>query len=145
MADAASVLVVDDDPTVSDVVRRYLERAGYLVRLAADGRGALASFANQRPDLVVLDLMLPGMDGLEVCRRLRADGDEVPSHSCSPQIVRVGTVTRRNSSGCARERRRHPVRDSRANRDDTARTSARATRSAVGSLPTATSRSTSSG
>lgn len=67
-----SVLVVDDDPTVSDVVRRYLERAGYRVQLAVDGIAALALCARQRPDLVVLDLMLPGVDGLEVCRRLRA-------------------------------------------------------------------------
>jgi DNA-binding response OmpR family regulator len=73
-----SILVVDDDPTVSDVVRRYLERAGYQVRLAADGHGALASFARDRPDLVVLDLMLPGIDGLEVCRRLRNGADGVP-------------------------------------------------------------------
>jgi DNA-binding response OmpR family regulator len=73
-----SILVVDDDPTVSDVVRRYLERAGYEVRLAADGHGALASFARDRPDLVVLDLMLPGIDGLEVCRRLRTGSDGVP-------------------------------------------------------------------
>jgi len=73
-----SILVVDDDPTVSDVVRRYLERAGYQVRLAADGHGALASFARDRPDLVVLDLMLPGIDGLEVCRRLRTGTDGVP-------------------------------------------------------------------
>jgi DNA-binding response OmpR family regulator len=73
-----SILVVDDDPTVSDVVRRYLERAGYQVRLAADGHGALASFARDRPDLVVLDLMLPGIDGLEVCRRLRTGSDGVP-------------------------------------------------------------------
>jgi DNA-binding response OmpR family regulator len=73
-----SILVVDDDPTVSDVVRRYLERAGYQVRLAVDGPAALASFARDRPDLVVLDLMLPGIDGLEVCRRLRTSADGVP-------------------------------------------------------------------
>jgi DNA-binding response OmpR family regulator len=72
------VLVVDDDPTVSDVVRRYLERAGYAVALAADGPAALASFEREQPDLVVLDLMLPGMDGLEVCRRLRAVAASVP-------------------------------------------------------------------
>jgi two-component system, OmpR family, response regulator ResD len=78
MERAASVLVVDDDPTVSDVVRRYLERDGYLVTLVADGHAALASVSRRRPDLVVLDLMLPGMDGLEVCRRLRAGGDDVP-------------------------------------------------------------------
>jgi DNA-binding response OmpR family regulator len=72
------ILVVDDDPTVSDVLRRYLERAGYAVEHAADGPAALASFADTRPDLVLLDLMLPGIDGLEVCRRLRADAAAVP-------------------------------------------------------------------
>jgi DNA-binding response OmpR family regulator len=65
------VLVVDDDPTVSDVVRRYLERAGYAVTQAGDGPAALALAGEFHPDLVVLDLMLPGLDGLEVYRRLR--------------------------------------------------------------------------
>jgi DNA-binding response OmpR family regulator len=65
------VLVVDDDPTVSDVVRRYLEQDGCRVRLAADGADALVAVAEQQPDLVVLDIMMPGIDGLEVCRRLR--------------------------------------------------------------------------
>ncbi|HEV2087389.1 MAG TPA: response regulator transcription factor [Cryptosporangiaceae bacterium] len=65
------VLVVDDDPTVSDVVCRYLERAGFTVGRAADGPAALANAHADPPDLVVLDLMLPGMSGLEVCRRLR--------------------------------------------------------------------------
>jgi DNA-binding response OmpR family regulator len=72
------VLVVDDDPTVSDVVRRYLERSGFEVTLAADGAQALAAAAGQRPDLVVLDLMLPGLDGLEVCRRLRDRDADLP-------------------------------------------------------------------
>ena len=66
------VLVVDDDPTVSDVVARYLEHADYEVRVVADGRLALEVAAADPPDLVVLDLMLPGLDGLEVFRRLRA-------------------------------------------------------------------------
>nr|WP_249416756.1 response regulator transcription factor [Streptomyces sp. TS71-3] len=70
----ARVLVVDDDPTVAEVVSGYLERAGHTVDRAADGPTALAQAAAHRPDLVVLDLMLPGMDGLEVCRRLRAEG-----------------------------------------------------------------------
>jgi DNA-binding response OmpR family regulator len=72
------VLVVDDDPTVSDVVRRYLERAGFEVALAADGPGAMVAFERRRPALVVLDLMLPGMDGLELCRRMRARDGDVP-------------------------------------------------------------------
>ncbi|MDQ3402972.1 MAG: response regulator transcription factor [Actinomycetota bacterium] len=65
------VLVVDDDSTVADVVRRYLERAGHRVALATTGEDALHWAAEHSPDLVVLDLMLPGIDGLEVCRRLR--------------------------------------------------------------------------
>ncbi|WP_333740174.1 response regulator transcription factor [Streptomyces sp. IBSBF 2806] len=66
------VLVVDDDPTVSEVVAGYLDRAGFAVDVAADGPTAVAQAARRKPDLVVLDLMLPGMDGLEVCRRIRA-------------------------------------------------------------------------
>ena len=67
------ILVVDDDPTVAEVVAGYLLRAGYSVERAEDGRAALAKIAEARPDLLVLDLMLPEMDGLEVCRRVRAD------------------------------------------------------------------------
>jgi DNA-binding response OmpR family regulator len=65
------VLVVDDDPIVGDVVRRYLEQDGCRVRLVGNGADALNAAATEPPDLVVLDLMMPGMDGLEVCRRLR--------------------------------------------------------------------------
>jgi DNA-binding response OmpR family regulator len=72
---AGRVLVVDDDPTISDVVRRYLERAGFVVDKASDGPTALALAAQRAPDLVVLDLMLPGMSGLDVCRRLRRTWD----------------------------------------------------------------------
>ncbi|MGW6292726.1 response regulator transcription factor [Streptomyces sp. NPDC055058] len=68
------VLVVDDDPTVAEVVAGYLDRAGYVVDRAGDGPAALARAETHRPDLVVLDLMLPGMDGLEVCRRIRGHG-----------------------------------------------------------------------
>ena len=67
------ILVVDDDPTVAEVVAGYLLRAGYTVERAEDGAAALACVAATRPDLLVLDLMLPEVDGLEVCRRLRAD------------------------------------------------------------------------
>ncbi|MEV4534512.1 response regulator transcription factor [Asanoa sp. NPDC049518] len=72
------VLVVDDDQTVSDVVCRYLEHAGYEVSHASDGVAALVAVAEQSPHLVVLDLMLPGIDGLQVCRRLRGRPDGVP-------------------------------------------------------------------
>ncbi len=67
----ASVLVVDDEPTIGEIVSRYLERAGYDARVVGDGRAALDAFARRRPDLVVLDLMMPGIDGLEVMRRMR--------------------------------------------------------------------------
>jgi two-component system response regulator ResD len=67
----ATVLVVDDEPTIREVVSRYLQRAGYDTRLVGSGEDALEETARQRPDLVVLDLMLPGVDGLEVMRRLR--------------------------------------------------------------------------
>jgi DNA-binding response OmpR family regulator len=70
----AHLLVVEDDPTVAEVVVSYLERAGHRVVHAADGHAALELAAAGLPDLVVLDLMLPGIDGLEVCRRLRERG-----------------------------------------------------------------------
>jgi len=71
-----TVLVVDDEPTISEVVARYLERAGYRAATAGDGLEALRLAAEVEPDLVVLDLMLPQLDGLEVLRRLHADGEE---------------------------------------------------------------------
>ncbi len=69
------VLVVDDDPTVREVVLSYLRAASYDVAEASDGETALSMAGHQRVDLVVLDVMLPGLDGLEVCRRLRTQGD----------------------------------------------------------------------
>lgn len=69
--DRPSILVVDDEPTITDVVSRYLQRAGYATRAAADGPEALRLAASEHPDLVVLDLMLPGIDGLEVMRCLQ--------------------------------------------------------------------------
>jgi DNA-binding response OmpR family regulator len=65
------IVIVDDDPTVADVVGRYLVRDGHTVECVHDGHEALRRISEQQPDLVVLDLMLPGIDGLEVCRRLR--------------------------------------------------------------------------
>jgi two-component system alkaline phosphatase synthesis response regulator PhoP len=69
-----TILVVDDEPQIVEVVRDYLKQAGYRVLAARDGQTALTLARHERPDLIVLDLMLPGgMDGLEVCRRLRRD------------------------------------------------------------------------
>ena len=73
----ARVLVVDDDPTVREVVVSYVRAHGHDVAEAADGEQALAAMRTARADLVVLDLMLPGIDGLEVCARLR-EADDVP-------------------------------------------------------------------
>jgi DNA-binding response OmpR family regulator len=66
----ARVLVVDDEPTIREIVSRYLRHAGYDAEVAGDGVAALTSFARQRPDVVVLDVMMPGLDGLEVMRRI---------------------------------------------------------------------------
>jgi DNA-binding response OmpR family regulator len=71
-----SVLVVDDEPTIGEVVCRYLQRAGYETRVALDGLEAVEVAGAERPDLVVLDLMLPGIDGLEAMRRIRANGGQ---------------------------------------------------------------------
>ncbi|MFI5833024.1 response regulator transcription factor [Micromonospora sp. NPDC051300] len=75
---AQRVLVVDDDRTVADVVCRYLAHAGYEVEHVGDGAAALDTVSRRPPHLVVLDLMLPVLDGLEVCRRLRERPDGVP-------------------------------------------------------------------
>ena len=74
-----TVLVVDDEPTIAEVVARYLERAGYVTATAGDGLEALRLAAERRPDLIVLDLMLPGLGGLEVLRQLgESDGPRTP-------------------------------------------------------------------
>jgi len=69
-----TVLVVDDEPTITEIVSRYLERAGYDAAVAADGLEAIRVASERDPDLVVLDLMLPELDGLQVLSRLREDG-----------------------------------------------------------------------
>ncbi len=70
-----TVLVVDDEPKVCDLIRVYLERSGYGVLCARDGALALREIEQRKPDLVLLDLNLPGMDGLEVCKTLRKTSD----------------------------------------------------------------------
>src|SRR5262245_47465205 len=70
-----TLLVIEDDPDIVELLRYNLEREGYRVMAATDGERGLAEAARHPPDLVLLDLMLPGIDGLEICRRLRgADG-----------------------------------------------------------------------
>lgn len=70
-----TVLVVEDEPNISEVVSLYLRRAGFQVRLAGDGLSAIASLEEQLPDLLILDLMLPGVDGLALTRWLRERSD----------------------------------------------------------------------
>jgi two-component system response regulator MprA len=72
------ILVADDDQPVRESLRRSLAFNGYDVELAADGAQALAAIADRRPDAVVLDVLMPRLDGLETCRRLRASGDDLP-------------------------------------------------------------------
>jgi len=71
----ATLLVVDDDPKIRDLLRLYVEREGHRAVFAADGIEALAAARRERPGLVLLDVMLPGLDGFEVCRRLREVSD----------------------------------------------------------------------
>lgn len=122
---ATRVLVVDDEPVVTEVVERYLQGEGYEVSLASDGAEALQVAREWAPDLVILDLMLPSLDGLEVCRQLRRDSsipiimltargeetdrivglelgaDDYMAKPFSPRelVVRVKTVLRRTSAG----------------------------------------------
>ena len=75
-----TVLVVEDEPEIAGVVRQYLEKDGYRVSVVSDGQRAVDEFGRLRPDLVLLDLMLPGLDGFEVCRRIR-------QHASTPIIM----------------------------------------------------------
>ena len=72
------ILVVDDEPAIAELVTTALRFVGFDVRSTGSGRGALSTASTFRPHLIVLDVMLPDMDGIEVCRRLRAGGDRVP-------------------------------------------------------------------
>ena len=88
---APQVLVVDDEPMVREVVARYLERDGLCVHETGDGEAARAWLAEHQPDLVVLDIMLPGVDGLSILRDLRAAGD-VPVILLSARVEEVDRV-----------------------------------------------------
>jgi DNA-binding response OmpR family regulator len=69
-----TILIVEDEAEIADVVRQYLERDGYRVVVCGDGGQALVEYGRLRPDLILLDVLLPGADGYEVCRRIRAQG-----------------------------------------------------------------------
>jgi DNA-binding response OmpR family regulator len=76
--DRRLVLVVEDEPAIADVIGMYLEQGGYQVATAADGLAALDAIRARQPAAVIMDIGLPGLDGIEVCRRLRAAGDWTP-------------------------------------------------------------------
>lgn len=86
-----TILVVDDEAIVREVVSQYLTQDGFAVETAADGVEALERFASGRPDLVLLDLMLPGIDGLEVCRRIRSQSN-VPIIMVTAKSDEVDTI-----------------------------------------------------
>ncbi len=72
---AKKILVVDDEPQIIKVLKAYLEKAGYQAITETDGRAALAAFQREKPDFIILDLNLPGMDGLDVCKAIRRDSN----------------------------------------------------------------------
>jgi two-component system, OmpR family, alkaline phosphatase synthesis response regulator PhoP len=72
------ILIVDDEPSIIQLARMYFERDGFRVQESGDGEAALEAVAKHRPALIVLDVMLPKLDGFEVCRKLRAGGDQTP-------------------------------------------------------------------
>ena len=78
MLESMRILVVDDDPGICDSLERPLRREGYVVSIARDGESALTSVSEQNPDAMVLDVSMPKLDGLSVCRRLRSAGNRVP-------------------------------------------------------------------
>ncbi|MFM1965469.1 MAG: hypothetical protein RL134_1194 [Actinomycetota bacterium] len=86
------ILVVEDEAPIADVLRLYLDRAGYDVAVESDGPRGLAAVRDRRPDAVILDVGLPGMDGTEICRRMRADGDWTPVLFCTARDDEVDRV-----------------------------------------------------
>jgi len=86
------VLIIEDEPPIADVLRLYLDRAGYAVAVESDGMRGLAAVRERRPDAVILDVGLPGMDGTEICRRMRAEDDWTPVLFCTARDDEVDRV-----------------------------------------------------
>ena len=83
VTDARKILIIEDERDIQDLVRHYLEKDGFRTRTASDGAAGLTAARQEHPDLIVLDLMLPGLDGLELCKKLRAD----PATALTPVIM----------------------------------------------------------
>jgi DNA-binding response OmpR family regulator len=88
---ALRILVVDDEPKIREIVRRYLEQDGYDVVEAADGTTALKAAREARPDLIILDIMMPGIDGIEVLRQVRTES-QVPVILLTARVEEVDTL-----------------------------------------------------
>lgn len=86
------VLIVEDEAPIADVLRMYLDRAGYDVAVESDGPRGLAAVRDRRPDAVILDVGLPGMDGTEICRRMRAEDNWTPVLFCTARDDEVDRV-----------------------------------------------------
>ncbi len=86
------ILVVEDEPPIADVLRMYLDRSGFDVAVATDGPAGLSAVRDRHPDAVILDVGLPGMDGTEICRRMRADGDWTPVLFCTARDDEIDRV-----------------------------------------------------
>lgn len=86
------ILVVEDEPPIADVLRMYLDRSGFDVAVATDGPAGLTAVRDRHPDAVILDVGLPGMDGTEICRRMRADGDWTPVLFCTARDDEIDRV-----------------------------------------------------
>ncbi|PRY00605.1 response regulator transcription factor [Allonocardiopsis opalescens] len=90
---APHVLVIDDEPNIRDLVQAALTFHGFAVSTASGGEEGLSSARSRRPDVIVLDVMLPDVDGFEICRRLRAEGDDVPVIYLTARDTPSDTVT----------------------------------------------------
>ena len=86
------MLVVEDEPAIADLLRMYLSREGFQVLVEAEGSAALKAIAEYRPSCVLLDVGLPGLDGIEVCRRMRAEQDWTPVLFCTARDDEVDRV-----------------------------------------------------
>ena len=86
------VLIVEDEAPIADVLRLYLERAGYAVAVESDGVRGLVAVRDRHPEAIILDVGLPGMDGTEICRRMRAQGDWTPVLFCTARDDEVDRV-----------------------------------------------------
>ena len=87
------IVVVDDDARIRDLLRRYLSQEGFDVLLAEDGKALNRLMTRENIDLIVLDLMLPGEDGLSICRRLRAAGDRTPIIMLTAKVEEIGRAS----------------------------------------------------